>query len=105
MMNNLIYLFLALVVGILLGTLFFGGLWFTVKKLTSARMPALLVFVSLVLRLGITLTVFYFIAKNNWQQLVICLIGFIIARVIIIRVTKKIDTNQIKTKEEVCYET
>jgi len=31
-MNDLVFKFLAFIVGLALGTLFFGGLWLTIKK-------------------------------------------------------------------------
>jgi F1F0 ATPase subunit 2 len=46
-------------------------------------------FSSLILRLGITLFVIYYISRNHWERILICLLGFIIARIIIVRFTRK----------------
>lgn len=72
-----------------MGTLFFGGLWLTVRKIVPARQPALLIAGSFLLRTGIALAGFYYIGHGDWQRLMVCLVGFIIARLVIIRLTKK----------------
>lgn len=77
----------ALLAGILLGTMFFGGLWWTVLKGVSARQPALWFSISLLLRTGIALAGFYLVSGADWKRLLACLVGFIIARLIITRLT------------------
>jgi F1F0 ATPase subunit 2 len=89
MMNDTLHMLLTFTGGLLLGTLFFGGLWLTVNKTVSARQPALLIAGSFFLRTGSTLAGFYYIGHDNWQRLITCLLGFIIARFVIIRLTKK----------------
>lgn len=87
-MNDLSIWFVApmsAMAGVGLGTVFFGGLWWTVRSSVSSSRPGLLVFVSLLLRLGVTLAGFYLVAGGQWQPLVACLLGFIAARVIIVR--------------------
>lgn len=73
------------VAGMTLGAFFFGGLWWTVKASVSSTRPGLLVFASLLVRLGITLAGFYLVAGGDWQRLVACLLGFVLARLIITR--------------------
>ena len=80
--------FLSFIVGIVLGVIFFGGLWWTVGRgLTSPR-PALWFICSMVLRTGIVLVGFYAILGTHWQRLVLCLIGFIVGRVLVTRFTR-----------------
>lgn len=98
---NMILIFLA---GLAMGALFFGGLWFTVQKAVDAKIPALWIFVSFFLRIGITLLGFYFIGAGNWQRLLVCLAGFIVARFIVIQFTKSIAEKQTHLKKEVSYE-
>jgi len=93
-MNDPLHMLLIFTGGLLLGTLFFGGLWLTVRKTVSARQPALLIAGSFFLRTGIALAGFYFIGHGDWQRLITCLLGFIIARFIIIRITKKEVTHE-----------
>lgn len=93
-----------LIVGLLLGVLFFGGLWFTVKKLTTAKMPAVLVLGSFVFRIGIVMAGFYFIGLGDWKKLVVCLIGFIAARFAVIHYTKSVDEKTVQIKKEAVHE-
>ena len=63
-MNETLTLVLALVTGVLLGAIFFGGLWWTVRKGVSSERPALWFLGSLLLRTSITLTGFYFVVTR-----------------------------------------
>jgi F1F0 ATPase subunit 2 len=87
-MNNLLFLALALMAGLLLGAIFFGGLWWTVRKGISSKSPAFWFLGSMLLRMSIVLAGFYFIGRGDWQRLVVCLLGFIIARIIVMRLTR-----------------
>ena len=84
-MNETLSLVLALVAGLFLGAMFFGGLWWTVKKGVSSKRPALLFLGSLLLRTSITLAGFTFIARGHWERLLISILGFVIARFIVTR--------------------
>jgi F1F0 ATPase subunit 2 len=88
-MNELVQPTLVLLAGILLGAIFFGGLWWTVRKGLSARRPALWFGASLLLRTGIALAGFYFVAGVDWKRMLLCLLGFIIARLIVIRLSSR----------------
>ena len=88
MMNETVTLVLALVMGTLLGAIFFGGLWWTVQKGVSSKRPALWFFGSLLLRTSIVLAGFYFIARGHWERLLVCLMGFVVARLVVTRLTQ-----------------
>ena len=88
MMNETLSLALALVTGALLGAMFFGGLWWTVQKGSISKRPALWFFASLLLRTSIVLAGFYLIARGHWENLLVCLLGFVIARLIVTRLTR-----------------
>jgi F1F0 ATPase subunit 2 len=85
MMNEAVSLMLAMVVGISLGAMFFGGLWWTVRKSFSSRQPGLWFLSSLLLRTCLVLAGFYFVARGRWESLPVCLVGFLAARVITTR--------------------
>ena len=87
-MNESMTLVPAMVTGVLLGVIFFGGLWWTVQKGVSSKRSALWFFGSLWLRTSIALAGFYFIAHGHWERLSVCLLGFIIARLIVTRLTR-----------------
>jgi F1F0 ATPase subunit 2 len=88
MINETLILVLALATGVLLGTIFFGGLWWTVQKGVSSKRPALWFFGSLLLRTSIALVGFYFIARGHWERLLVCLLGFVMARLIVMWLTR-----------------
>lgn len=87
-MNDLGGLGLAWAAGLVLGALFFGGLWWTVRKGLTARHPALWFLGSMILRTGIVLTGFYVVAAHDIWRLLACLAGFVIARLIVTRFTR-----------------
>ncbi len=103
-MNEIILIIAAFVAGMALGTLFFGGLWLTVKKSVTAKVPWLWVLGSFVFRVGIVMLGFYFISSGNWQRLVSCLLGFIAARFVVIHFTKLIDEKHIQLIKEAAHE-
>lgn len=78
----------ALFAGVLIGLLFFGGLWWTVQKAMSSRQPGVLFAASFLLRTLLTLTAFYLIGSGSWQRLLACLIGFILGRILVRQLTK-----------------
>src|SRR5471030_2966708 len=99
-MNSFLILALALVTGLLLGATFFGGLWWTVRKGVSAKQPALWFLTSMLTRMGIVLAGFYFVGHGDWRRLASCLLGFIVARFIVIRLTRpSVEQQNSATKE------
>ncbi len=87
-MNETMVLLLSGFAGLLLGAIFFGGLWWTVQKGMVAKQPALWFLGSLILRTTIVLVGFYLVGGGQWQRLLGCLLGFMLARVIVIRLTE-----------------
>jgi F1F0 ATPase subunit 2 len=79
------FLLAAMVAGVGLGLFYFGGLWWTTQRLPVSHSPGLLVLVSFAGRTAITLCAFYFVMGGQWQRLVACLAGFILARVVLTR--------------------
>jgi F1F0 ATPase subunit 2 len=91
MMDETLSLVLSLVAGILLGAIFFGGLWWTVQKVVSSNRSTLWFFVSLLMRTSILLAGFYFIAHGHWERLLMCLLGFVVARPIVMGFTRAVE--------------
>jgi F1F0 ATPase subunit 2 len=87
-MNETLMLVLAGVVGLVLGGVFFGGLWWTVRKGVSSPRPALWFVGGLLVRTGIVLAGFCLVGGGQWQRLLVCLIGFVIARFFVVRFTR-----------------
>ena len=82
-MNEPLILLLAGVAGLVLGAIFFGGLWWTVRKGVSFKHSAIWFLGSLLLRMGIILAGFYVVSDGYWDRLLACLFGFIIMRFIV----------------------
>jgi F1F0 ATPase subunit 2 len=91
---------IAFIGGILLGILFFGGLWLTVKKALTAKLPVLWFLGSMILRVSIALIGFYYFAHGNLFDLLMCLLGFLIGRYAILRYTKILDRKNWELKKE-----
>jgi F1F0 ATPase subunit 2 len=87
-MNDAVILALAGSAGVLLGAAFFGGLWWTVRRTLASPRPALWIAGSLLLRTGIALAGFYVVSGGRWDRLTVCLLGFVVARVIVTRLAQ-----------------
>src|SRR3990172_3048997 len=87
-MNETLMLVVAGGGGLVFGAVFFGGLWWTVRKGVSSPRPALWFAGSILLRTGVVLAGFYFVGGGQWQRLLVCLLGFGIARFLVIRLTR-----------------
>ena len=86
-MTDTLTLAWALGMGVVLGAFFFGGLWWTVRKHSACRRPALLFLSSFLLRTNIALAGLYFVAGGHWDRLLACLFGFVIARLVVTKLT------------------
>ena len=82
-MNNMLTLTFAWLSGGVLGTIFFGGLWLTIRKATASQRPTLWFSLSLLLRMGIAIAGFYVVGQGHWERLAACLLGFIMARLVV----------------------
>jgi F1F0 ATPase subunit 2 len=87
-MNQLPSMILSLLAGVLLGIIFFGGLWWTVQRGVRSTHTAILFAGSLMLRTATALAGFYFVSHGNWQRLLACLFGFFVARVSVTQLTR-----------------
>ena len=87
-MNDIGPILDALAAGLVLGALFFGGLWWTVRRGLTATNPALWFGLSALVRVAITVSGLYYIARSGWSSLLACLCGLLIARVAVMRLTR-----------------
>jgi F1F0 ATPase subunit 2 len=71
--------------GVGLGFFYFGGLWFTVKKIPSSSNPKRLFLCSAVLRLVPTLLALFVAVKANPGVFLIMLPGFFAVRYVMVR--------------------
>ena len=82
---NFFYLSTAFIVGSGLGAFYFGALWLTVQRLPRARRPWLLTLGSFWIRLAVTMSGFYFVMQGRWENLLACLLGFLLMRQLLVR--------------------
>ena len=70
--------------GFFLGIFYFSCLWLTVQNLTRTQHPVLLMVGSGVARLSVAILGFYFTIGGHWERLLIALVGFLLARTLLI---------------------
>jgi F1F0 ATPase subunit 2 len=87
---NALVLALAFSSGVLLGIIFFGGLWWTVRRGLLSPTPALWFSASLLVRTGVALGGFYFVSQAEWRRLLACLLGFFLARIVVMQASRKL---------------
>lgn len=78
----------ALLAGGLLGGVFFGGLWWTVQHAAGSATPARWFLGSFVVRVALVLAGVYAVGAGQPLRLGLCLLGFALARAIVLRVTR-----------------
>jgi F1F0 ATPase subunit 2 len=72
----------AALAGAVLGTIFFGGLFWSVRKVMTTRHPATWTFASLTLRVGFVLAGFYVVGHDDWSRWAACTAGFVLTRLV-----------------------
>ena len=102
-MNEIASLTLAWAAGMLLGAIFFGGLWLTVRKGASSKQPALWFFGSLLLRMSIALAGFNIVSGGHWERLLLCLLGFVMARLVVTWLIRSSGESQTPSAQAASY--
>ena len=87
-MSDSVPLLIAWATGLLLGALYFGGLWLTVRRGVSSAHPARLFLGSLLIRSAVALAGFYLVGRGHWERMALCLLAFVIAREIVKALTR-----------------
>ncbi|ERM82257.1 hypothetical protein P872_18920 [Rhodonellum psychrophilum GCM71 = DSM 17998] len=86
--------------GWVLGIFFFGGLWWTVNKAIAAKKPGFWFIGSFLVRTSITVFGFYYLSQGSWQTVLFGILGFLIARHLILHSTKPSEEKQIQLKKK-----
>jgi F1F0 ATPase subunit 2 len=79
---------ICLVLGIVLGVTYFGGLWWTVNRGLRAANPAAWFATSTLLRMALLLGCFRLVLYGGWQDAVACAFGVLLARGAITRIVR-----------------
>lgn len=84
MQFDAVSLIVAFTAGCVVGLVYFGLLWWTVRRIPTARRPGLLLLGSLVGRLAAALAAFYVVMDGRWERMAACLLGFLVVRQVMI---------------------
>jgi F1F0 ATPase subunit 2 len=87
-MSELLTLASNLTAGLVLGAIFYGGLWWTVQRV-SARAAGPWLLGSFLVRTVVALAGFYASARGAWYGVAACLAGFLVARIAVTRFTRE----------------
>ena len=87
---NALVFALAFASGVLLGVIFFGGLWWTVRRGLLSPVPALWFSASSLIRTGVVLGGFYVVSQGEWRRLLTCLLAFFLARIVVMQASRKL---------------
>jgi len=63
-----------------------GGLWWTLRRLPTARRPWALALLSFWARLAFAAAALVLIAAGDWRRAVAALVGFVVGRTLLVRV-------------------
>jgi F1F0 ATPase subunit 2 len=81
-------LMLTFLCGVILGGIFFVGLWWTVRRALLSTRPGVLLSVSFLLRMGTLCIGFLLLGRSQWQYFLSCLCGLLCARMLTLRILK-----------------
>lgn len=75
---------ISFLIGLFLGVLYFGGLYFTTQRFNNAKSPALFMILSFVLRMGVLIAGFYYLSKSGSKNILIGLLAVMLVRFIML---------------------
>ena len=102
-MNEFLSLAVPPAAGLILGAIFFGVLWWTVIHAVSSKRPALWFLGSKLLRMGVALGGFYLVGGGRLERWLLCLLGFVLARLVTWWLTRSPAQNRAARAPEASY--
>jgi len=81
--NQMLSSSFVLLSGVMLGLFFYSGLWWTTQKVIGDAWSPHWLLASFLLRTFVVMSGFYLIAVPDWLNLLLCLSGFLIARLLV----------------------
>jgi F1F0 ATPase subunit 2 len=85
MMHDAVRFAPAAAAGAFMGALFFGGLWWTVKRALASPYAGVWFSASLLVRTAAALTGVYSLTRGHSERLPACLAGFLVSRLVATR--------------------
>ena len=86
--DSMLVLTAALLAGVALGAVFFGGLWWTVRRGAVSSTPIRWFLGSFVVRTATVLAGFYAVGAGQPVRLGVCMLGFLLGRALVLRMTR-----------------
>jgi F1F0 ATPase subunit 2 len=68
-----------------IGLFHFGGLWWTIRRLSHGRNLEYEFILSFFLRNGISISLFYLVSQGHWEKILAALTGFLAVRYVLVR--------------------
>lgn len=87
-----------LIAGLILGLFFYSGLWWTTHKVIDDSWSPIWFIGSFVLRMSVVGSGFYLIAAPKLSALLLCFLGFMLARLLFTRILQRIPENRLITQ-------
>lgn len=84
-MTDGLTLLLSGLAGVIIGLVFFAVLWWTVRHVLTSARPGLWQVASILARMSFAVFAFYLVGGQDWQRLLVCLVGFVIGRMVVLR--------------------
>ncbi|MBN1664667.1 MAG: ATP synthase subunit I [Deltaproteobacteria bacterium] len=84
-MNTTAHIIISFMAGIVLGAVYFWGLWHTLRRLSETAKPFRWMFISYTVRVCFIMTGFYFVMGGRWERLIAAMIGFLVIREILMQ--------------------
>jgi F1F0 ATPase subunit 2 len=85
MFESILLILSTFVPGFILGIFYFYSLWITLRQIPTTAYPIRLLIGSWLGRMIVTLFGFYLVMDGQWQRVLICLGGFVAARILLTR--------------------
>ena len=98
-MNSYLHIGAGLLIGVVLGAFFYGGLWWTIARFMTLAQPAWLILGSFLLRTLVTVAGLYIALQDGWPSLVAALITFLVARIVVTRLIGIPDKKKLRAIE------
>lgn len=89
-MNEILHHGLVFAVGTMIGAMFFGGLWWTVRNAPRFEFPGLWFAGSSMLRTFVAIAGFWLVANGNWPNILACMAGFVAVRFVVAWATRPV---------------
>jgi F1F0 ATPase subunit 2 len=90
---------IAILIGIVLGIIYFGGLYLSVQKINEVKYPSLLMTLSFVIRMGILVGAFFYLSKSGYKNILFALLGVMAVRLVMTFTIKNQTPNSIKRSD------